>query len=107
MKKTILSLFLIMLTALVTGCNNKAKGLVGKWKAEGVAVDYYYVFNDDKTCAYETIGASIKCTYKDEGNKVEIIYVGNTDANTYEYKIEDNKLIIKDSLGNDVIYVRQ
>ena len=46
-------------------------------------------------------------TYKDNGKAVEILYTGNTDASTYEYKIDGDMLIIKDSLGNDVKYKKK
>ncbi len=105
MKKTILSITLVILLVLVTGCG--AKGLVGKWRYDGSSTDYYYIFNDDKTCAYEMAGAKRECTYEDDGTKVTILYNGDTAASTYEYRIEDNKLIIKDSIGNDVTYIRK
>ncbi len=105
MKKIILSISLIVLTVMVTGCGSK--GIIGRWKAEGFSADYYYIFNEDNTCAYEMVGAKMDCTYKDDGTKIEILYSGNTNSSTYEYKIEGNKLIIKDSLGSDVTYERQ
>jgi hypothetical protein len=104
MKKTIWVIVLIMII-LTTACG--AKGLVGKWRYDGSSTDYYYIFNDDKTCAYEMAGAKMECTYEDDGTKVTILYTGNTKANTYEYKIDGDKLIIKDGLGKDVTYIRK
>jgi uncharacterized lipoprotein YehR (DUF1307 family) len=104
MKKYIFVIALI-LVLLTTACGNK--GIVGKWKADGYSVDYYYIFNSDKTCAYEMNGAQMECTYEDDGTKVTILYKGNTNSNTYEYRIEGNTLIIKDSFGNDVKYTRK
>ena len=106
MKKTIYGIALVMLLVLVVGCGKK-EGLVGKWRADGYSVDYYYIFNEDKTCAYEMAGARMECTYEDDGKAVTILYTGNTDASTYEYKIDGDTLLIKDSLGNDVKYVRK
>ena len=106
MKKYILSITLVLLFVFVTGCGKKDKGLVGKWKAEGYSVDYYYIFNEDKTCAYEMAGAKMECTYEDDGTKVTILYKGNTESSSYEYKIDGDTLTIKDSFGNDVIYKR-
>ena len=105
MKKYIYTLAIVMLLVLVVGCGQK--GLVGKWRAEGYSVDYYYVFNEDKTCAYEMSGAKMECTYEDDGTKVTILYKGNTSSNTYEYTIDGNTLTIKDSFGNDVKYTRK
>ena len=106
MKKIILSVVLVMLVVLVTGCGKK-EGLVGRWRYDGSSTDYYYIFNEDKTCAYEMSGAKMEGTYEDDGSKVTILYKGNTEASTYEYKIEGDTLTIKDSFGNDVKYVRK
>ena len=95
-----------MLVVFVTACGKK-EGLVGRWRADGYTTDYYYIFNEDKTCAYEMAGAKMDCTYEDDGTKVTILYTGNTIASTYEYKIEGDTLLIKDSLGNDVKYIRK
>ena len=46
-------------------------------------------------------------TYKDKGEEVEILYKGNTMANTFKYRIEGKKLIIKDSFDNDVEYTKK
>lgn len=105
MKKVISGILLVLIFLLTTGCG--AKGLIGKWRADGYSVDYYYIFNEDKTCAYEMSGAKMECTYEDDGTKVTILYKGNTIANSYEYKIEGDILTIKDSFGQDVKYIRK
>ncbi len=102
MKKTIVVIALLLL--IITGCGKNK--IVGKWKADGYSVDYYYIFNDDNTCAYEMTGAKMECTYETNENKVTILYKGNTIANTYEYIIEGDILLIKDSFGNNVKYIR-
>ncbi len=107
MKKIVLGITLSLLMVLVTGCGSKKEGLVGKWRADGYSTDYYYIFNEDKTCAYEMSGARMECTYEDDGTKVTILYSGNTAASTYEYTIDGDTLLIKDSLGNDVKYIRK
>ena len=105
MKKYLLGMALVLVVVVTTACG--AKGIVGKWRQDGNSVDYYYIFNEDKTCAYEMAGARMECTYEDDGKAVTILYTGNTKASTYEYRIEDNKLIIKDSSGRDVTYIRK
>ena len=97
-------IIVIVLLLIITGCGKNK--LVGKWKADGYSVDYYYIFNDDNTCAYEMTGAKMECTYKIDGNKVTILYKGNTISNTYEYTIEGDILLIKDSFDNNVKYIR-
>ena len=101
MKKYCLMIILVLL--LASGCGNKNK-LIGKWKAENANDEYYYTFNKDKTCGYETAGARLSCTYEFDNEKVTILYKGNDNAIVYEYKVEGNTLTIKDSFGNSIIY---
>ena len=106
MKKGILSLLLVLTVAvLLTGCGKK-KGLIGSWAYESGS-GYVYTFNEDKTCSYEALGTKMECTFVDDGEKVSILYKGNTAASTYEYKIEGDTLTIKDSFGKDVVYKRK
>ena len=105
MKKNIYIIALVMVVLLTTACG--AKGIVGKWRADAYSTDYFYIFNDDKTCAYEMSGVKMECTYEDDGSKVTILYKGNTNSNTYEYTIDGDTLLIKDSFGNDVKYTRK
>lgn len=107
MKKmlSLVSLLLVVVsfTLVLTGCGKNAKTLVGSWAHSS----YVYTFNKDKTGTYDALGTKMEFTYEDDGSKVSILYKGNTNASSYEYKIEDNKLIIKDSFGNDVEYTRK
>lgn len=101
--------FLIVAVLLVTfvsltGCGeSKKKGIVGKW-AQG---KYVYTFNEDKTCQYDASGTIMKCTYETEGDKISILYEGNTLPFETTFSIEGNTLNVKDSLGNDTLYERQ
>lgn len=111
MKKTLLFLGLVLIVvlciAVLVGCDKKeeAKGIIGEW--EYVTGGYTYKFNEDKTGSYTAGSTVMEFTYEDDGSKVSILYTGNTMASDYEYKIEGNKLIIKDSIGNDVEYVKK
>ena len=106
MKKVIKYLFVISFvfccTIALSGCG-KAKGLVGSWAHD----NYVYTFKEDKTGTYDALGNKMEFTYEDKDGKVSILYKGNTVASEYEYKIDGNKLIIKDSFGSDVEYVRK
>jgi len=109
MKKKILFGFIALITVItLAGCGskNKDKGLVGSWEYKD-ASGYVYTFNEDKTGSYTAFGTEMKFTYEDKGTEVSILYDGNTMESTFEYKIEGNQLTIKDSFGNDVIYVRK
>lgn len=112
MKKVVLSILLaiVMVAGIFTlaGCGkNSDKSdkapIIGSWDHSG----YVYTFNEDKTGSYEVFGNTMNFTYEDDGSKVSILYKGNTVPGTYEYKIDGDKLIIKDSFGDDVIYKKK
>ena len=116
MKKTLmvigLALILVLGVLVLAGCEKsengeaaESKGIIGSW--EYVTGGYTYIFNEDKTGSYVVGETKMEFTYEDDGTKVSILYTGNTDASEYEYRIEGNKLIIKDSLGSDVEYVKK
>ena len=111
MKRTLLIVALIAILVAVVfvlaGCEKKeeAKGIVGSWKY--VSGGYVYTFNADKTGNYAYGDSKMEFTYEDDGSKVSMLYTGNTEPLELEYRIEGDKLIIKDSLGNDVEYVKQ
>ena len=99
MKKELLFGLLLFLCFTLVGCKKK-ESIIGKWV---YSTAFEYVFNEDKTCSY--VGK--KCTYAIDNDKLFILYEGNTDPFETTFKIENNKLIIKDSLGSDVVYERK
>ena len=78
-----------------------AKAIVGTWEYENGG--YTYVFNNDGTGEY--VGKAF--TYTVDGNKISILYDGNTAPFETEFSIEGNKLNVKDSLGDDTIYIKK
>ena len=103
MKKKVAFVLMIMVFCFtLVGCGNK-NTIVGKW-AQG---SYVYTFNEDKTCSYDALGTLMKCTYEVDGDKLSILYEGNTAPFETTYSIENNKLNVKDSFGNDTIYDRK
>ena len=105
MKKHNLKIILILLLFLTTGCNKKS--IIGKWKSTDTKDNYYYIFNEDKTCSYEMTAARLDCTYEIDDNKITIQYKGNNKANTFEYQFEKNLLIIKDDINNEYKFIKQ
>ena len=106
MKKNLVLVSIMLLVAVIglTGCGKSNKDpLVGKW-AHG---SYVYTFNSDKTCSYDAAGTLMKCTYKTDGDKLSILYDGNTAAFETTYSIDGNKLNVKDSFGSDTIYTKK
>jgi len=53
------------------------------------------------------LGNVMNFTYEADGSKVSILYEGNTAPLELNYRIEENKLIITDSFGADVEYIRK
>ena len=106
MKKGLLFTFLLLVcVSTLVGCEKKEKKeknpIVGKW-AYGSGESFMYTFNSDGTCHYTANNKD--CTYKVDGDKLSITYNGETASFDTTFKIEDNKLIIKDSFGSDVVY---
>ena len=103
LKRIVLVLVIMIGITCLVGCGKDKITLVGSWDHSG----YVYTFNSDKTGNYDALGRKSEFTYEDDGEKITILYTGNTVASTYEYKIEGDKLIIKDSFGADIEYTRK
>lgn len=117
MKKTVKALLVLamLLSSLMffAGCDNKKdeakkedkNTIVGSWKYE--KGDYTYTFNEDGTGVYLISSTKMEFTYTTDGNKISILYKGNTAAFETEYSIDGDILNIKDSFGKDTFYKRQ
>ena len=113
MKKTLKNIALVLVLLIgvfsIAGCGKKdskkddVPAIVGTWDHNG----YVYKFNKDKTGSYDAKGIKMKFTYEDDGEKVSILYEGNTVASEYAYKVKGKTLIIKDSFDNDVEYTKK
>lgn len=101
MKKIALAIVMALLLTVTTGCG---RTLIGKWKAVNISPQIIYVFNEDETCSYEAFGIKVNCTYKNEDNKITVLFEGKEEPKTYEYRIEENTLIIKEDSGIEVRY---
>ncbi|MBQ3293167.1 hypothetical protein IJG93_02605 [Candidatus Saccharibacteria bacterium] len=84
--------------------NNKKDPLIGSWENGS----YVYTFNEDGTCSYGygSLGA-MECVYHTEGDKISILYNGNTAPFETTYKIDGNQLNVIDSFGNNTIYTKK
>ena len=108
--KRFLKVFSIVFIACITltGCGKKEKKdpIVGKWEYESMS-SIYYVFKEDGTGSYTFGGATKKFTYKIDGNKISILYDGDTNSFDTTFEINDKDLNVKDSFGNDTIYKKK
>ena len=107
MRKIFTVVAVIALCTVLVGCGKSGNTIVGKWEYKMGTTSFVYTFNEDKTCSYDAAGTFMKCTYKTDGNKISILYDGNTESFDTTYSIKDNKLNIKDSFDNDTIYERK
>ena len=104
----LLAVAVLVLACFAAGCGGGSKGIVGSWAGDGSYSSFVYTFKEDGTGSYSVAGAEMKFKYEDnQGKSVKITYDGNTTGSTYEYRIDGNKLIIKDSFGSEVTYVRK
>ena len=87
----------------LTGCGKKEESIVGKWALGS----FVYTFNKDKTCQYDAAGTIMKCTYEIDGDKISILYKGDSVPFETTFSIDGDTLNVKDSLGNDTLYKRQ
>ena len=114
MKKGLLILVLVFGLFIFAGCEKKEKeppkpAIIGSWATKYIGAEYVFTFNEDKTCSYLAGSTNMECTYEfnEEEGKLSILYKGNTAPFETTYKIEDNKLTIKDSLDKDVVYEKK
>ena len=107
MKKMVLFTVLFVGIIFLAGCKKAEKepSIVGKWEYESGS--FIYTFKKDKTCSYDFGSSSMKCTYEIDGDKLSILYDGNSTSFDTTFEIKDNVLTIKDSLGNDVRYKKK
>ncbi len=102
--KTALCVFsLLIVSLLLAACGKKT--IVGQWNHENGG--YTYTFNEDGSGAYAYGENKMEFTYTVDGDKISILYKGNTSPFETSFILEDDTLNIKDSLGNDTIYKRK
>ena len=124
-KKTILLVTVLCFGILFTGCdkaketttksNNKNSSvnakidqsmlLVGKWEYESGG--FTYTFNANLTGTYDAEGTIMNFTYKTNGDQLFILFEGYTTTFDTTYNIDGKKLTIKDSLNQDVVYIKK
>ena len=119
MKKTVRIVFsavlLVAMLAVLSACgggdgNNAgsaaavdpAKAIVGNW-VYGSNSSYEYEFKEDGTGSY--YGRTF--TYTIDGEKISILYDGDSAPFESTFSIDGNKLDIKDSRGNSTIYTKK
>ncbi len=80
--------------------------LVGSWSNHSYGSDYVYTFNADGTGKYDAAGTIMEFTYTVSGEKIAILYTGNTDPFETKYSINGDTLNVLDSMENDTLYTK-
>lgn len=78
--------------------------LIGSWAYEEDE-NFVYTFNANGTGSYEVYGETINFTYTDNGSSVEIVF--DDAPGTFNYTIDGNTLVLVDSTGTDVRYIKK
>ena len=127
--KRIISLVLVVMLlgtcGLLVGCgksgdkkatNEKytdAKGheldgnLIGKWKCKFGGSDYVYTFKKDGTGVYDVAGTKMNIAeWYTEKAVLKIKFNPDDASMDLPYKLKGDKLTVKDSLDEDVVYKR-
>lgn len=106
-KKILVLLVLFASIVALTGCGKKKdeapkNPILGSWKYDGA--EFTYTFNEDGTGSYNAMGNNMEFTYTTDGDKISILYTGNTVPFETTFEINDDTLNVKDSFGADVFY---
>ena len=114
MKKRVISILMILCVAFMlfsfTACSDKEKSdapaIVGKGEYESSS-DMSYTFREDGTGSYWFLGSETKFVYEDDGKALTLQYENIEQPNVFEYKIEGKKLLIQDSFGEFMTYIKK
>jgi len=102
----VLAVIAIIAAAIVFFININRNPLIGRWEYEGGSWAYEFTSDTEGSYNLSTISSS-KFTYEiDEDDILNLTYEDGTNA-ALEYRIEDNKLIIKDIFDDDIVYIKQ
>ena len=110
-KSIVIVLILLFTIFILAGCGNQESKqetqntIVGVWKYNGG--DYTYTFKEDGTGNYKVSNTIMEFSYTTDGNKLSIMYTGNTVPFETEYSIDGKTLNVKDSNGKDTLYTKQ
>ena len=111
-KNLLLGLITIITLIIVSGCTNKNidPKVVGKWKYTDDDFSVEYVFKENGTGTYTlNIGdesESKNITYKNKDGKFLITFEKDKDVFENKYTIKNGNLIIEDSFGEKITYIK-
>lgn len=109
MKKFIIVALLVVVFISLNACSSNSE-IVGTWiyeVAEGVVISY--TFNDDGSGVLRQLEDETGIKYKVQGERISITHYidDKPELYTYTFTIEDNRLILKESGGVNLIFKKQ
>ena len=115
--KTLALVFILALACLALAACGAAGGgegeaaggnpIVGTWASVDFGGAFIFTFNEDGTGNYDASGTDMPFTYTAEDGALSILYDGDDLPFDTEYTVDGDKFIMKDSLGEDVVYNKQ
>ena len=111
MKKTLIIILAILLLgggifAYMLYNQSTASSIIGSWKNDSLGINFIYTFYSDGTGSYDMGGTVKEFTYKIEGDKLSVLYTGDTEPFVNEFEIDGDTLNVIDSNGDDTLYKR-
>ena len=82
----------------------ESSALIGSWAYEEDE-NFVYTFNPDGTGTYEVYGEKLSFTYTDNGTSVEMVF--DDAPGVFDYTVNGNTLVLVDSIGTEVKYIRK
>ncbi len=116
MKKCINNILLVSIFTMIiftlTACGKvDYSKFIGTWEYTDEGYGATYIFNEDKTGTYTlTAGEEsdvLNFTYKIDSKIIYITYENDTDVFENKYKLENEKLIIEDSFGEKMEFIKK
>ena len=84
--------------------SNSPEEIIGQWKNHSYGYDFIYTFEDDGKGNYNAAGKDMPFTYTIDGNKISILYDGDTESFDTTFSIDGDTLNVVDSMGEDTLY---
>ena len=84
----------------------KETSIVGEWKNTLEGFDFIYTFNADGSGKYDAAGTLMPFTYTIDGDKISILYEGDTVSFDTTFSVNGDTLNVVDSMGEDTLYTK-
>ena len=84
--------------------NGERSALIGSWAYENDE-NFVYTFNANGTGTYDVYGEILNFTYTDNGTSVTIVF--DDAPGTFDYTVDGNTLVMVDSTGAEVRYIKE